>query len=71
MLNTSKNSTYSTELKTIAVKDYLTGGGSQMEICKKYGIKSTHQLRNWILKYNGHEKLKTSGTGGTLINNSR
>lgn len=38
-----------------------------MEICKRYGIKSTYQLRNWILKYNGHETLKTSGTGGTPI----
>lgn len=67
LLETSKNTAYSTELKTKAVKDYLAGGGSHMEICKKYGIKSTRQLRNWILKYNGHEMLRTSGTGGTLI----
>lgn len=67
LFNTSKNTAYLAELKTIAVKDYLAGGGSHMEICKKYGIKSTCQLRNWILKYNGHEKLKTSGTGGTTI----
>ncbi|EGW37309.1 helix-turn-helix domain-containing protein [Desulfosporosinus sp. OT] len=67
LLNTSKNTAYPTGLKTTAVKDYLAGGGSHMEICKKYGIKSTRQLRNWILKYNGHEKLKTSGTGGTTI----
>ncbi|MDO7789211.1 helix-turn-helix domain-containing protein, partial [Desulforamulus aquiferis] len=38
-----------------------------MEICKRYGIKSTRQLRNWIFKYNGHETLKTSGSGGTPI----
>ena len=38
-----------------------------MEIYKKYGIKSTRPLRDWILKYNGHEKLKTSGIGGTPI----
>jgi transposase len=25
------------------------------------------QLRNWILKYNSHEELKASGTGGMLI----
>lgn len=67
LLNTSKNTTYPTELKVLAVKDYLAGGGSHMEICGRYGIKSTTQLRNWILKYNGHEKLKTSGTGGTPI----
>ncbi|MDT2247583.1 hypothetical protein P7H16_12590 [Paenibacillus larvae] len=28
----------------------------------RYGIKSTRQLRDWILKYNSHEKLNTSGT---------
>lgn len=67
LLDASKNTTYTAELKTAAVKDYLAGGGSHMEICKRYGIKSTRQLRNWIVRYNGHEKLKTSGTGGTLI----
>ncbi|MDT2261546.1 hypothetical protein P7H06_21470 [Paenibacillus larvae] len=38
-----------------------------MDICKRYGIKSTCQLRDWILKYNGHEKLNTSRTGGAPI----
>jgi transposase len=67
LLHTSRNTAYSAELKKTAVEDYLAGGGSHMDICKRYGIKSTSQLRNWILKYNGHEKLKTSGTGGTPI----
>ncbi|QDX91923.1 transposase [Brevibacillus laterosporus] len=67
LLNTSKNSSYSTELKKTAVEDYLASRGSHMDICKRYGIKSTRQLRNWILKYNGHEKPKACGTGGTPI----
>jgi transposase len=67
LLNTSHNTSYSAILKNTAVEDYLAGGGSHMDICKRYGIKSTTQLRNWILKYNGHEKLKTSGIGGTPI----
>lgn len=67
LLNVSKNTTYTADLKTKAVKDYLAGGGSHMDICRRYGIKSTCQLRNWILKYNGHETLKTSGSGGTPI----
>jgi transposase len=67
LLNTCKNTAYAEELKTYAVEDYLSGAGSHMEICKKYGIKSTSQLRNWISKYNGHEKLKSSGTGGVSI----
>lgn len=67
LLNTSKNTSYHIELKTTAVKDYLAGGGSHMDICRKYGIKSTRQLRAWILKYNSHEELKTSERGGTPI----
>lgn len=66
LLNTSKNSAYSVELKMSAVKDYIAGNGSLFDLCRKYGIKSHKQLRDWILKYNGHEKLKTSGTGGVL-----
>ena len=64
---TSKNFSYSTALKEMAVKDYLTGVGSQLDICKKYGIRSATQLQNWILKYNSHEELKASGTGGMPI----
>lgn len=67
LLNTGKNKSYTAELKISAVGDYLAGAGSYMEICKKYGIKSTCQLRNWVSKYNGHKKLKSSGTGGVPI----
>ncbi|ARF67340.1 transposase [Paenibacillus larvae subsp. pulvifaciens] len=67
LLQTSQNASYCAELKRIAVEDYLAGGGSHMDICKRYGIKSTCQLRDWILKYNGHEKLNTSRTGGAPI----
>jgi transposase-like protein len=67
LLSTSLNTAYSSELKKTAVEEYLAGSGSHMEICKKHSVKSTRQLRAWILKYNGHEKLKTSGTGGTPI----
>ena len=44
--------------------DYLSGRGSQQEICQRYGIRSRSKLQNWIKKYNGHEELKASGTGG-------
>lgn len=67
LITTSKNTVYSVTTKTNAVLDYLSGKGSYSDICKKYGIRSSTQLRNWILKYNGHEKLKASGTGGCLI----
>lgn len=61
------NKRYLKELKIQAVEEFLAGIASQYEICKKYGIKSTTQLQNWILKYNGHEELKSSGMGGSLI----
>ena len=64
---TSKNSSYSAALKEMAVKDYLAGAGSQSYICRNYGIRSITQLQNWILKYNSHEELKASGTGGKPI----
>lgn len=42
------NKRYTKEFKEQAVADYLSGKGSLLEICKKYKIKSTYQLRNWI-----------------------
>ncbi len=63
----SSNKKYSKELKEIAVREYLLGQTSQHEICKKYKIKSTKQLRNWIKRYNSHEGLKTSNEGGLSI----
>ena len=61
------NKRYSKELKEQAVLDYLGGRGSQQEICQRYGIRSRSKLQNWIKKYNGHEELKASGTGGIAI----
>ena len=64
---TKGNKKYSKELKQQAVLDYLAGHGSQNDICKKYGIRSKGKLQTWIKKYNGHEELKSSGTGGSII----
>ena len=64
---TCHNKHYSKAEKEQAVVAYLAGEGSHMDICKKYKIHSTTQLRRWIKKYNGHEELKVSGTGGLTI----
>ena len=61
------NKKYSKELKIQAVRDYLAGLGSQIDICKKYGIRSKGKLQRWIKQYNGHEELRSSGTGGSTI----
>ena len=59
------NKHYTETEKEQAVVDYLSGRGSLNEICRKYKIPSDSQLRQWIKKYNSHEKIKSSGTGGT------
>ena len=63
----NRNKKYSKEAKQQAVLDYLAGRGSQGDICKKYGIRSRSRLQNWIKKYNSHEELKASGTGGSSL----
>lgn len=63
----SKCSKYTSYTKENAVRDYLSRRLSVPEILIKYKIRSTTQLRKWILKYNGHEELKTSGIGGMAI----
>ncbi len=65
--STSQNKHYSKTQKEQAIVAYLAGEGSLMDICKKYKILSTRQLRSWIKKHNGHEELKASGTGGAAI----
>ncbi|MFY9380655.1 MAG: helix-turn-helix domain-containing protein [Eubacteriales bacterium] len=67
LITSSKNTSYSQELKYTAVKEYLSGNASKLDICKKYKIRSTKQLSDWVLKYNGHERLKSSGSGGKPI----
>ena len=64
---TEQNKHYSKYEKEQAVASYLAGEGSFMDICIKYKIHSTAQLKTWVKKYNGHEELKASGTGGTVI----
>ncbi len=61
------NKYYSKEFKEQAVQDYLSGVRSLQDICEIHKIPSTSILRKWIKKYNGHEELKASGTGGTVI----
>lgn len=58
---------YSSETKQAAVEDYLSKRLTGPEVLKKYKIRSETQLRKWIMKYNGHEELKSSGTGGCAI----
>ena len=64
-----KNRVYSPELKQRAVKEYLSGQGSQSEICKKYHIRKRTQLQAWIQVYHAHgdfNSVKQSGGGSCM-----
>ena len=55
------------------MSDYLNGGGSLRDICRKYKISDVHILRNWIKVYNAHGDLgsvKHSG-GGSYMKQGR
>ena len=64
LLPKATNKNYSKELKERCVKEYLSGQGSQEDICKKYKIFSRTQLQCWIKVYNGHKEFRSySGSG--------
>ena len=53
-----KNNKYSKEMKLQAVKDYLNGEGSYETLKEKYKLRSSTQLKNWVMWYNGHREFK-------------
>lgn len=67
LVTTFKNTFYSSATKESPMRDYLAERGSYSDSCRKYGIHCSSQLRYWISQYNGHERLKVSGTGGCTI----
>jgi transposase-like protein len=66
LLAAERNRVYSPALKRAAVEDYLAGKGSLQDICKKYKIRSTIQLRNWIKVYNRHDDFKNRNGGSRM-----
>jgi transposase-like protein len=67
LLERKKNKNYPTETKQSAVEEYLSGKGSQADICKKYKITDRKMLRCWISMYNGHKELRPSRGRGSDI----
>ena len=73
LLPQRKNRVYSLELKLEAVRSYLAGDGSLLDICKKYKIKQESILRQWIKVYTVHgdfNSVKFSG-GGSYMRQGR
>jgi transposase-like protein len=58
------NKSYSQELKLQAIHEYLDGKSSQADIVKKYHLRSSHQLRDWIKVYTAHGEIKSRTSGG-------
>jgi Transposase and inactivated derivatives len=66
-IRTGHNALYSAAFKIKVVNAYLNGEGSYEELSIKYKIPTGYTVRCWVLKYNGHEELKTSRMGGYFI----
>lgn len=58
---------YSACFKNQVVKAYLNGEGSFMDLAKKFKVPSKGTIVEWVMKYNSHEQLKSSCTGGATI----
>lgn len=72
LLNKRYNTSYSAQVKTQAVIDYLDGKGSLDDICIKYKISAIGILQQWIKKYNDHKIFKSHSTkGDKLMTNGR
>ncbi|MBI6875758.1 helix-turn-helix domain-containing protein [Clostridium aciditolerans] len=70
-IDNGKNNSYSSLFKETVVHAYLSGEGSLQDIAIKYKIPTQDTVRQWVMKYNGHEKLKASGTGGIIMTKGR
>ena len=72
LLNKGYNISYSAQVKTQAVIDYLDGKGSLDDICIKYKISAISILQQWIKKYNSHKIFKShSSKGNKLVTKGR
>jgi transposase len=70
-ISNGKNNLYSSSFKHVVVQAYLNGEGSLQDIAIKYKIPTQDTVRQWVMKYNSHEKLKASGIGGIIMTKGR
>ena len=64
LLVQKRNRFYSEDIKYAAVNAYLNGEGSELEISKKFGLRSDAQLRGWIKVYTTHGEIRDRTSGG-------
>lgn len=66
-IRSGHNATYSKDFKETVAKAYMNGEGSLEEIAIKFKLPTPDTVKKWFIKYNGHEELRASGTGGYPI----
>ena len=71
LVHQSHNRSYSLKLKRMAVEEYLEGGISLRQICKKYKIRNKTQLRDWIKRYNSGKNFGRKMSGGSRMKKTR
>lgn len=67
MVKGKTNKQYSVEFKKSAVEAYLQGQGSRRDICKKFKIRSTKQLLDWIKVYTSDKEFQAKVVRGRGI----
>lgn len=65
------NRSYPVNLKRMAVEEYLAGGISLRQICKKYKIRNRHQILDWIKRYNSGKDFGRKMPGGSRMKKTR
>ena len=71
LVSQSHNRSYPVELKRMAVEEYLAGGISLRQICKKYKVRDKTQLRDWIKRYNSGKDFGRKMSGGSRMKKTR
>lgn len=71
LVSQSHNRSYPVELKRMAVEEYLAGGISLRQVCKKYKVRDIHLLREWIKRYNSGKSFGRKMSGGSRMKKAR
>lgn len=71
LVSQSHNRSYPVKLKRMAVEEYLAGGISLRQICKKYKVRDIHLLREWIKRYNSGKDFGRKMSGGSRMKKTR
>ena len=67
----SHNQNYPVHLKRMAAEEYLAGGISLRQICKKYNIRNNYQVWDWIMRYNSGKDFGRKTSGGSRMKKRR